>query len=61
VSEHVFRVRPYQAKFHKAFVTQQQKRFIEIAHRRWGKDEIALNATRDLALARPASYWHCPS
>jgi hypothetical protein len=32
---------------------------IEIAHRRWGKDEIALNVTRQLAWERPASYWHC--
>jgi phage terminase large subunit len=59
VTEHVFRVRPYQRAFHEAWVTGQKKRLIEIAHRRWGKDEIALNATRDLALRRPASYWHC--
>ncbi|MCD0415694.1 hypothetical protein LOC51_00570 [Rubrivivax sp. JA1024] len=35
------------------------KRAIEIAHRRWGKDEIALAATCELAHQRPASYWHC--
>lgn len=35
------------------------KRAIEIAHRRWGKDEVALDATCDLALKRPATYWHC--
>lgn len=56
---HEFRVRKYQQPFHKAWVTGQSDRLIEIAHRRWGKDEVALNATRDLALKRPASYWHC--
>jgi len=28
-------------------------------HRRAGKDEIVLNAFRELALKRPATYWHC--
>lgn len=56
--EHVFKVRKYQQNFHKAWSTLKSKRLIEIAHRRWGKDEIALNVTRDLALKRPASYWH---
>jgi len=54
-----FRVRPYQAPLHRTWVTRRRRRLIEIAHRRWGKDEIALNATRTLALERPASYWHC--
>ncbi len=56
---HQFRVRHYQQPFHKAWVTGEKTRLIEIAHRRWGKDEIALNATREMALQRPASYWHC--
>lgn len=59
MAEHVFRVRRYQAPFYMAWRTGEKKRLIEIAHRRWGKDEIALNVTRDLALERPASYWHC--
>jgi len=59
VTEHVFRVRKYQVPFWTAWRTGKKKRLIEIAHRRWGKDEIALNVTRDLALERPASYWHC--
>ena len=59
MTEHVFRVRKYQAPFWTAWRTGEKKRLIEIAHRRWGKDEIALNVTRDLALERPASYWHC--
>lgn len=53
------RVRWYQQAFHKAWVTGERKRLIEIAHRRWGKDEIALMATCELAHKRPASYWHC--
>lgn len=59
MTEHTFRVRKYQRRFHEAWVKGEKTRLIEIAHRRWGKDEIALNVTRDLALARPASYWHC--
>lgn len=59
MTEHVFRVRKYQQPFYLAWRHLKQRRLIEIAHRRWGKDEIALNVTRDLALERPASYWHC--
>ncbi len=59
MTEHTFRVRKYQRAFHETWATLKKTRLIEIAHRRWGKDEIALNVTRDLALARPASYWHC--
>ena len=53
------RVRRYQRPFHEAWVTGQKKRLIEIAHRRWGKDEIALMATCELAHRRVGSYWHC--
>jgi len=56
---HDFRVRRYQRAFHENWAMLKKRRLIEIAHRRWGKDEIALNVTRDLALQRPASYWHC--
>jgi phage terminase large subunit len=59
VTVHDFRVRPYQRSFHETWSTLGKRRLIEIAHRRWGKDEIALNISRDLALQRPASYWHC--
>jgi len=34
-------------------------RAIEIAHRRWGKDEVALDVTCKLAHQRIGSYWHC--
>ncbi len=52
------RVRWYQQPLHKYLVTGG-KRAIEIAHRRWGKDEIILSATLELAHQRVGSYWHC--
>ena len=58
MTEHVFRVRAYQRAFHEAWISGKKDRLIEIAHRRWGKDEVALNVTRTKALQRPASYWH---
>lgn len=59
MTEHVFRVRWYQRRFHEALVNRTHDRLIEIAHRRWGKDEIALNALRELAFKEPGTYWHC--
>ena len=53
MTEHVFRVRPYQRAFHEAWANGTSNRLIEIAHRRWGKDEVALNVTRTKALQRP--------
>ena len=53
------RVRWYQQAFHKTWVTGEKKRLIEIAHRRWGKDEIAMMATCELAHKRVGTYWHC--
>lgn len=35
------------------------KRAIEIAHRRWGKDDLALHWTAVSALTRIGTYWHC--
>src|SRR3546814_1651816 len=35
------------------------KRAVEIAHRRWGKDDLILHRTAIAAHERPASYWHC--
>lgn len=35
------------------------KRAIEIAHRRWGKDDVILHRTAVAAFERPATYWHC--
>lgn len=53
------RIRWYQRAFHEHLVTTPAARAIEIAHRRWGKDEITLDATCELAHKRVASYWHC--
>lgn len=53
------RVRWYQQPFHSYLVGTPGARAIEIAHRRWGKDEIVLSATCELAHRRIASYWHC--
>lgn len=61
-----FTVRRYQQPFFSAWTgigkggakTEQKDRLIEIAHRRWGKDEIALRATLIKSQQRPASYWH---
>lgn len=52
------RIRWYQRPFHE-YLVGGGKRAIEIAHRRWGKDEIVLAATCELAHQRVASYWHC--
>src|SRR4051812_15858730 len=52
------RVRWYQRPFHE-YLVNGGKRAIEIAHRRWGKDEIALGATCELAHRRVGNYWHC--
>lgn len=56
---HQFRVRWYQQNFHRALVDRTHDRLIAIWHRRAGKDEIVLNAMRDLALKDPGTYWHC--
>jgi phage terminase large subunit len=57
--EYEFRVRWYQRAFHEALMAQKRRRLIEIAHRRWGKDEIVLHGFRDLSRQRVGTYWHC--
>lgn len=52
-------IRRYQRPLFEYLLNTERARAIEIAHRRWGKDEIALAATAQLALRRPANYWHC--
>jgi phage terminase large subunit len=52
------RVREYQRPLH-SYMIGGGTRAIEIAHRRWGKDEIALAVTCELAHKRVGSYWHC--
>ncbi|WJR67243.1 hypothetical protein QTA58_00265 [Neorhizobium sp. CSC1952] len=56
---HQFRVRWYQRRFHEALVHRTHDRLIAIWHRRAGKDEIVLNAMRELAWKDPGTYWHC--
>lgn len=51
-------IRPYQRALHE-YLIGGGKRAIEVAHRRWGKDEIALSSTCELAHQRVATYWHC--
>lgn len=41
-----------------SYLEKGGKRAIEIAHRRWGKDDLILNRTAVAAFERPASYWH---
>jgi hypothetical protein len=41
------------------YLQEGGKRAIEIAHRRWGKDDVALNFTATQMVTRPATYWHC--
>ena len=53
------RVRWYQRPLHEYLVNTPAARAIEIAHRRWGKDEIILGAFCELAHKRIGSYWHC--
>lgn len=53
------RIRWYQQPLHRHLVNNLNARAIEIAHRRWGKDEIALGATCEIAHKRVGSYWHC--
>lgn len=56
---HQFRVRWYQRHFHEALINRTHDRLIAIWHRRAGKDEIVLNAMRELAWKNPGTYWHC--
>ena len=56
--EVVRHIRSYQQPLHR-YMVNGGKRAIEVAHRRWGKDEIALDVACELAHKRPATYWHC--
>lgn len=50
--------RPYQRPLWD-YLEKGGKRAIEIAHRRWGKDDVALHRTAIAAHERVGSYWHC--
>lgn len=51
--------RRYQFPLWDALQNKGYKRAIEIAHRRWGKDDVALHHTAIAAHQRIGSYWHC--
>jgi hypothetical protein len=51
--------RRYQFKLWDAIQNKGVKRAIEIAHRRWGKDDVILHHTAIEAHKRVATYWHC--
>lgn len=53
------RVRWYQAPLWKHLTEVQDCRAAEIAHRRWGKDEVVLGATNERMHRRVGTYWHC--
>ena len=53
------RIRWYQRPLHEYLVGTEAPRAIEIAHRRWGKDEVVLAAECELAHKRIGTYWHC--
>lgn len=53
------RIRWYQRPLHEYLVNTVGGRAVEIAHRRWGKDEIVLMAFAELAHTRVGTYWHC--
>ena len=56
---HERRVRWYQAPLWKHLTEVEDCRAVEIAHRRWGKDEIVLGATNQRMHQRAGTYWHC--
>lgn len=56
---HQRRVRWYQAPLWRHLTEVQDCRAVEIAHRRWGKDEIVLGATNQRMHQRAGTYWHC--
>jgi hypothetical protein len=49
--------RPYQTKLW-AYLVDGGTRADVVAHRRWGKDEIALHWAAAAASSKPGSYWH---
>lgn len=59
MTEHVFRVRWYQQKLHRALVEGTHKKLMAVWHRRAGKDEVFMHAFRDMSMKRIGSYWHC--
>ncbi len=40
------------------YLEEGGKRAVVVAHRRWGKDDVALRFTATQMLERPGNYWH---
>jgi phage terminase large subunit len=57
VLPHNWRPRLYQRKLWD-YLESGGKRAIEIAHRRWGKDDLCLHWSACAAMQRGGSYWH---
>jgi phage terminase large subunit len=55
---HNWQPRPYQQRIWNR-LEGGCKRAIEVAHRRWGKDDVALHWAAVAATQRPGTYWHC--
>lgn len=53
-----WRPRPYQKRLW-SYLENGGTRAVEIAHRRWGKDEVALHHAMCSIMQRPATVWHC--
>ena len=54
---HNWKPRDYQKEAWKA-LSNGAKRACIVAHRRWGKDDIALNWAAVSAMEKAATYWH---
>lgn len=52
-----WRPRPYQLNLWK-YLEGGGTRAVEVAHRRWGKDDVALHWTASAAFQRIGNYWH---
>lgn len=50
--------RPYQEGLWD-YLSGGGKRAAVVAHRRWGKDDVALHNAACAAMERPGNYWHC--
>lgn len=56
---HNWQPRHYQRKLWSYLQNTPNSRAIEIAHRRWGKDDVALHNACIQAHERVGTYWHC--
>src|SRR6185312_7019575 len=52
-----WRPRPYQAALWR-YLQDGGRRADVAAHRRWGKDDVALNWTAVAAMSKVGAYWH---